>query len=327
MKNPNARLTRWSILLQTFDFEIIHRKGVLHSNVDALSRPVMIAEITDNNEEDLSTKYLDPYQDSHLLHFFKYNRNPERSSKKQVKRVSRLSKHFTLKEDTLYFRKFIKKCNVCIRFDKSKVIDHPALTLPIRSIFDRIGIDLVFGLPKTVDGYIGLLVIIEHVFAYPIKSKTAIEIAEKILEFISIFGPPSEFLSDRGPEFNPQTNGKTERVNQTIVSALKKQSSQDPENWNKYLPYVLIAYRTRNHSSTKFSPYEILFGRKMNAIRSWEIKNGEDDESALIRRTAEIQKLSEQFDKTEVIDNPQNIDKIEKILDHKKIGRGYKYFI
>ncbi|CAF1139049.1 unnamed protein product [Brachionus calyciflorus] len=205
MKNPNARLTRWSILLQTFDFEIIHPKGVLHSNVDALSRPVMIADITDNNDEDLSTKYLEPYQDSHILHFLKYNRHPEGSSKKQVKRVSRLSKHFTLKEDTLYFRKllnesfkvlvpkiedridilanshnlghfktdtvytnlskefywkamkdeiekFIKKCNFCIRFDKSKVIEHPALTLPIRSIFDRIGIDLVFGLPKTVDG-------------------------------------------------------------------------------------------------------------------------------------------------------------------------------
>ncbi|RNA40891.1 hypothetical protein BpHYR1_051793, partial [Brachionus plicatilis] len=103
--------------------------------------------------------------------------HPEGSSKKQVKRVSRLSRHFTLKEeDTLYFRKllnesfkllvpkiedrkdikanshnlghfktetvytnlskefywkamkdeienFIKKCNVCIRLDKSKFSD------------------------------------------------------------------------------------------------------------------------------------------------------------------------------------------------------------
>ncbi|RNA40890.1 hypothetical protein BpHYR1_051792, partial [Brachionus plicatilis] len=101
----------------------------------------------------------------------------------------------------------------------------------------------------------------------------------------------------------------------------------------------------------------------MNSIRSWEIRNGEDDESALIRRTAEIQKLqeeiipnayssnrkkykinlkgdelkdsyprwrlkpTEQFDKNKEIDNLQDIDKIEKILDHRKIGRGYKYLI
>ncbi|CAF1088763.1 unnamed protein product, partial [Brachionus calyciflorus] len=68
-----------------------------------------------------------------------------------------------------------------------------------------------------------------------------------------------------------------------------------------------MAYRTRNHSSTKYTPYEMLFGRKMNSIRSWEIKNGEDDESALIRGTAGIQKLQE-----EIIPNAvQNLHKAQ----------------
>ncbi|CAF1102072.1 unnamed protein product, partial [Brachionus calyciflorus] len=72
-----------------------------------------------------------------------------------------------------------------------------------------------------------------------------------------------------------------------------------------------MAYRTRNHSSTKFSPYEMLFGRKMNSIRSWEIKNGEDDESALIRGTAGIQKLQE-----EIIPNAvQNLHKAQDKQD------------
>ena len=39
MKNPtNSRLACWSILLQDFDFDVIHRPGRVHSNVDALSR-------------------------------------------------------------------------------------------------------------------------------------------------------------------------------------------------------------------------------------------------------------------------------------------------
>ena len=41
-----ARLERWSIQLQTFDFSIIHRKGRIHSNVDALSRPVLLSQLT-----------------------------------------------------------------------------------------------------------------------------------------------------------------------------------------------------------------------------------------------------------------------------------------
>ena len=44
VKNPNTRLTRWAILLQSFKFEVIHKSGKKHTNVDALSRPVLIVE-------------------------------------------------------------------------------------------------------------------------------------------------------------------------------------------------------------------------------------------------------------------------------------------
>ncbi|CAF1073560.1 unnamed protein product [Brachionus calyciflorus] len=46
--------------------------------------------------------------------------------------------------------------------------EHPAKTLAIKGVFNRIGIDLVFGLPETKEGYI-------------VKGKTAVEIAEKFL--------------------------------------------------------------------------------------------------------------------------------------------------
>jgi len=38
MKNSNARLTRWALALQPFDFEILHRPGATHTNADGLSR-------------------------------------------------------------------------------------------------------------------------------------------------------------------------------------------------------------------------------------------------------------------------------------------------
>ena len=41
INEPTARLARWSIYLQAYDFEIVHRAGRVHSNVDVLSRPVV----------------------------------------------------------------------------------------------------------------------------------------------------------------------------------------------------------------------------------------------------------------------------------------------
>ena len=38
MKESNSRLTRWSLALQPFRFEVIHRAGRQHANADALSR-------------------------------------------------------------------------------------------------------------------------------------------------------------------------------------------------------------------------------------------------------------------------------------------------
>ncbi len=38
LKDKNSRLTRWSLSLQPYRFEVVHRKGVDNSNADALSR-------------------------------------------------------------------------------------------------------------------------------------------------------------------------------------------------------------------------------------------------------------------------------------------------
>jgi hypothetical protein len=113
----------------------------------------------------------------------------------------------------------------------------------VSGIFNRVGIDLQIGFQATKDNYIGLLVIVEYLTKYvvefPIKSKSAIEIAERLFEYIAMFGPPKEILSDQGTEFNnqlvralltgawakhrvtsayhPRTNGLTERIRTTVM--------------------------------------------------------------------------------------------------------------
>ena len=36
--NPTGRLARWIMIAAEYPFEVVHKKGRLHKNVDALSR-------------------------------------------------------------------------------------------------------------------------------------------------------------------------------------------------------------------------------------------------------------------------------------------------
>ena len=69
-KSATARLARWAILLQSYEFEIIHRAGRIHSNVDVLSRPVLDVNLAHAIEEtdDSYEKGLDIFEYEPLLY-------------------------------------------------------------------------------------------------------------------------------------------------------------------------------------------------------------------------------------------------------------------
>ena len=226
---------------------------------------------------------------------------------------------------------FIKNCLVCIRHQKTNVLEHPALALPIRDINDRVQADLVFGLPLTKRGNKGIILIIEstakHLYIRAIKTKTAEEIGFRMFRYSATYGLAKEWLSDQGKEFlnkivdallklcgterkitsayHPRTNGASERANQTIINCLRKHAENNPDDWDLWLDYIMISYNSRVHSSTNFTPYELMFGRKMNGFEKWENKSDEEENLSLIRRSAEIKKLHE-------IDIPNAIKNIEK---------------
>ena len=61
--------------------------------------------------------------------------------------------------------------------------------------------------------------------------------------------------------YHPQTNGIVECFNGTFVPQISKLQDTQDNNWNKYLQAVVFAYNTGVHKSTKYSPYELLYGR------------------------------------------------------------------
>lgn len=106
IKDPVGRLARWAIYIQGYNFVIIHRKGSTHSNVDALSRPVLtISFIQVNDDGDISVKTLDVWEDEAFLNYVKYGRHLNGASVKQVKRVEKLALHYKYYDNKLLYRK------------------------------------------------------------------------------------------------------------------------------------------------------------------------------------------------------------------------------
>ena len=53
-----------------------------------------------------------------------------------------------------------------------------------------------------------------------------------------------------------------ERFNQSLQNLLCKYIQEKKEKWDVYLDTCSFAYDTSKHESTKFTPFEIMFGRK-----------------------------------------------------------------
>ena len=62
---------------------------------------------------------------------------------------------------------------------------------------------------------------------------------------------------------HPQANAEVERLMRTIQKNLKC-SEIEKSDWKSNLEIFLMNYRSTPHSTTKISPYEALFNRKMN---------------------------------------------------------------
>lgn len=77
--------------------------------------------------------------------------------------------------------------------------------------------------------------------------------------------------------YHPQTDDLVERFNQTLKQMLWKIFDVDGKNWDQLLPYVLFAVREVPQSSTGFSPFELLYGRRPRGMldlakEAWEQK-------------------------------------------------------
>lgn len=103
-----------------------------------------------------------------------------------------------------------------------------------------------------------------------------------VAHVVRLHGFPLEVITDRGPQFtskfwkgvlaqwgvsvklssayHPQTDGQSERLNQTLEQYLRCYVSDSGKNWSTLLPSAEFCYNNNLHSSLGMSPFEALYG-------------------------------------------------------------------
>jgi len=59
---------------------------------------------------------------------------------------------------------------------------------------------------------------------------------------------------------HPQIDGQTQIVNRTLTQLMHAIIQKNLQNWEDCLPFIEFAYNHSVHSTTEFSPFEIVYG-------------------------------------------------------------------
>ena len=181
--------------------------------------------------------------------------------------------------------RYCQNCSVCQASKQPSPQKAPLINLPVGKPWEMIAVDIL-PVPLSSQNNKYLLVIQDYftkwVEAVPLPDQTAKRITRELVQVFAKYGLPSTLHSDQGRNFessmlqqtldafgirksrttayHPEGDGMVERFNRTLLQLLRTYT-ETQEEWERYLPFVLFAYRTAVHSSTGVSPFELMFGR------------------------------------------------------------------
>ena len=152
--------------------------------------------------------------------------------------------------------------------------------------FKKIAINIVGELPRSTSGYKYILTIVDYATRYPeaipLRTISSKAIADVLIQYFTKVGIPDEIVSHQGSNlmsklmarlykqlginkiktsiYHPQANGLVKCFNGTLKAMLKKFVREHVQAWDRYLPYLVFAYREVTCESTGYSPFELLYG-------------------------------------------------------------------
>jgi len=205
----------------------------------------------------------------------------------------------------------IAYCRSCVACAKRKGpisrAHGPMQDYRVGAPMERVSIDILGPLPITDSGNRYVLVAMDYYSKWPfvaaLPNQEAVTVADALVRgFFCNFGAPLQLHSDRGSNFEsavmaevcklfgvhktrttslyPQGNSLVERFNRTLVNALSLYVSENQRDWDKWLDFVCLSYRSAEHEATHEAPCQVMLGRSLRGPAELSLPTPPSDPAA-----------------------------------------------
>ena len=207
------------------------------------------------------------------------------------KTLGKLRERFFWTGQSLDVKKWCEACNTCsAKKGPARKPRSPLQQYNVGYSGERVAVDVLGTLPETTAGNRYLLCVMDYFTkwpeAYAIPNQEAQTVANAIVDgYVSRFGIPHELHSDQGRNFESavfkrmchrlgikktrttllhlQSDGMVERFNKTIGNQLAMYAQDNPSEWDRHVPLLLLAYRSAVHEATRETPAKLMLGREL----------------------------------------------------------------
>ncbi|PNF23780.1 hypothetical protein B7P43_G16801 [Cryptotermes secundus] len=186
---------------------------------------------------------------------------------------------------------YVRKCASCQR--NKHTVPYTKMAMEVTDTpyapFEKISLDCMGPLPLTEQGNKYILTcqdqLSKYLVAIALPNQEAVTIARALVDnVITVFGSPGSILTDCASNFTgevmrhlckllrisrvnttpfrPQSNGSVERSHAVITEYLRHFICHEQNDWDTLLPTAAFVYNTTPHTSTKYCPFELVFGGK-----------------------------------------------------------------
>ena len=293
----NARVKRWKLAIQQYDFDVEFIKGADNIVADGFSRLIpttpdtlnAISEINNLNEFTLTSVHKRRIGQVHnsVVGHSGVDKTIERLMRNEQEPWPFMRQHVQW---------FIKRCPCC---QKQSVLNVKAFTRPFTTAryepFECINIDSIGPLDADEFGNRYIIVIIDcftrFVELVSTLSTDAASAARAVFTTVGRSGCPSQALTDNGSQYkneffqtlcdlmgievfqtlaySKEENGLVERANKEVMRHLRAIifDRNIKHNWSRFLPLVQRIMNATVHESLGASPAQLLFGNAIHLDR------------------------------------------------------------